>query len=77
MPAWFNKRLLQYFYKLGKAFDEMGTFDKQIVLDLAKPELFSRLQFLTFQLKATNLYWNPMLKKNKAFKQRFAKPYEG
>jgi len=77
MPAWFNKRFLQSFYELGKAFGETEAFDKQIVPDLAKPEMFSRFRFLVFKLMAQNLYWNPMLKKNKAFEQRFAKPYAG
>jgi len=77
MPAWMNKKLLKSFYELGKTFGESGKFNKQIVLELAKPERYSKFRFWIFRLLAHNSYWNPTLKKNNAFKQRFAKPYLG
>ena len=74
-PAWMHKKLFKSFYELGKTFGETGEFNKQIMLKLAQPERLSRFRFWVFRLAGHNLYWNPMLKKNKAFEKRFAKPY--
>ena len=74
-PAWMNKNLFKSFYKLGKTFGQTAQFDEQIVCKLAQPERLSRVKFWVFRLVGHNLYWNPMLRKNKAFEKRFAKPY--
>jgi len=77
MPAWMNRGLLKSFYELGRTFGETREFNKHIVLNLSKPERYSKFRFWIFRLFAHNSYWNPMLKKNNAFEQRFAKPYLG
>ena len=74
-PAWMNRKLFRSFYKLGKTFGETGEFDKQIVLKLARPERLTKFGFWVFKLLGHKLYWNPLLKKNNAFKKRFDKPY--
>ncbi len=75
MPAWFNKKLLDSFYKLGEAFGEKREFDERIVLDIAKPERFSKAKFWYFRIVVQKFYWDRMLRKNNAFRQRFARPY--
>jgi NAD(P)H-dependent FMN reductase len=73
-PAWMTRKLFKSFYELGKSFGENGEFDEQIVLNIAKPERYSKFQFRVFKLLGNN-YWNSMLKKNNAFEKRFDKPY--
>lgn len=74
-PAWMNKKLFKSFYELGKSFGETGEFDKPIVGKLAQPERLTKFGFLAFKLSGKIFYWDKMLKKNKAFEKRFAKPY--
>ena len=74
-PDWMNRKLFKSFYKLGKTFGETGEFNQQIMLKLAQPERLSRFSFWFLRLTRHHLYWNPMLKKNKAFEKRFARPY--
>ena len=74
-PAMMTRKLFKSFYELGKAFGETGEFDQEIMLKLAQPERLSRFSFWALRLTGHNLHWNPLLKKNKAFKKRFARPY--
>lgn len=73
-PALMTKNLFKSFYELGKGFGETGELDRHIVRELARREKTTRLQFWILKLMGCN-YWNGMLKKNKAFEKRFAKPY--
>lgn len=74
-PAWMNMRLFKSFFELGRTFGQTGEFDDRIVRKLAKPERLAKLQFRLFNFLANRAYWNPMLRKNNAFHQRFAIPY--
>jgi len=74
-PSLMTRKLFKSFYELGKAFGQTGEFDEQMIRNLAQPERLSRFRFWIFRLAGHHLYWNPMLKKNKAFEKRFAKPY--
>jgi multimeric flavodoxin WrbA len=77
-PAWMNKKLFKSFYQMGKGFGETGKFDEQIIHKLTKPEKHSKFGLLGLRLfnKIGNFtYWDKMLKANKAFDKRFAKPY--
>jgi len=74
-PDWMNRSLFKSFYKLGKAFGETGESDKQIVFKLSQPERLTKFYFWILRLIMHKLYWDKMLKKNKAFEKRFARPY--
>lgn len=75
MPERMNRKLFNSFYQLGESFGKTGEFNNQIVLKLRQPEKITRFQFFFMKFFGHSLYWNPMLKKNKAFEKRFARPY--
>ncbi len=75
-PEFMNKKLFKTFYKLGITYGKTGKFDEKLVSQLARPEKLSRFQFWFTRIISDAIYWNPMLKKNKAFKKRFDRPYE-
>jgi NAD(P)H-dependent FMN reductase len=78
-PDWMRRETLALFRELGKRFGHEGNFDAKLVHKLAKTERMSRTGLLIFKLLSKtgiiNLYWDGILKKNKAFEQRFNKPY--
>jgi NAD(P)H-dependent FMN reductase len=75
LPERMNRKLFNSFYQLGETYGKTGEFDKQIVLKLKQPEKINKRQFFVMKFFGHSLYWNPMLKKNKAFDKRFARPY--
>jgi NAD(P)H-dependent FMN reductase len=79
-PPWMTRKLFDAFYRLGLLFGKTGTFDQDIIQSLANRERMSGFIRALFRLLAitglTNFYWDTQLKKNKAFKNRFDKPYE-
>lgn len=70
-----SKRLNEKLYKLGITFGKTGEFDRDIVYQLTQPEKLTKFGFWLFKLVAENLYFNNMLKKNKAYDRRFYRPY--
>jgi len=79
MPSMMTRGLFKSLYLLGRKFGETGSFDRQIVLNLGKPERLTGLRLLSFRLIGRYLsrskYWDRKLKENKAFDKRFARPY--
>lgn len=79
MPPNMTKKLFGQFEKLGSYFAEFHNFDPKIMKQLRKPYKFSALRVFLFKLISktglTNFYWDMNLKKNKAFEQRFDKPF--
>ncbi len=79
-PAYMDKKWLKKIVELGKNIAENDRFDENIIQDLSKPEKFSKMSrfFLTIAKKTgfLNTYWNQQLRKNKAYKKRFDKPYQ-
>ncbi len=73
-PALMTRKLFKSFYQLGKYFGYTREFDDDIVRRLARPEKVNKLHSLMLKYIGTNLYWNPMLKKNNAYSKRFARP---
>lgn len=79
-PSWMTKKILNSFVKLGHIYSEKGKFDKDIIQKLAprkrlsagKIRVYRFLDFIGF----TNMYWNMMLKKHKAYDKRFAHPFK-
>lgn len=49
-PNWMTRKLFQSFYEFGKTFGETGEFDEQIMIKLARPERYSKLQLLILRL---------------------------
>jgi len=79
MPSWLTKKLFNRFQNLGEYFAKTNTFSPKIKSSLRKPykmSLMSRFGFNVLnRIGFTNIYWNSMLKKNKAYKNRFDKPF--
>ena len=73
-PAPMTRKLFKSFYQLGKFFGHTGKFDDDIVRRLSKPEKVNKLYSLMVKYIGTNLYWNPLLKKNNTYSKRFARP---
>jgi len=77
-PAWMTRGVLETFSKLGRSFGSRGEFDQELVAKLAQPVRFRGAGLImarVFAKMGEMFYWNPLLKKNKAYHKRFAKPY--
>lgn len=78
-PAWMVRKMLQRMSELGKYFSENKQLNPEIIQQLARPEhLGTGTKIVMKLLKPTgitNMYWNMQLKKNKAYDQRFARPF--
>lgn len=80
MPEKMNKRLFKQLSTLGEHFEINGTFNIQIVEELASPNKLSKgkcklLQFLGRLGLSDNIFWNTMLKNNNARDKVFDKPF--
>ena len=79
-PGWMTKKLFSYFYQLGVAYANNGSFDTEIIQKLAPRERMSLTRKILFHLLritgVANMNWNMNLKKNNSFKKRFAHPYK-
>jgi hypothetical protein len=78
-PPFMTKKLFNAISQLGYHFGKTGTFQREIVQLLSKPEHLSGFSRFIFKLLAftglTEYYWNSQLKKNNAYDQRFNRPY--
>jgi hypothetical protein len=78
-PPYMTKKLFKTFYRLGNHFGQTGTFHRELIQSLAKPEHLSGFTAFFYRLLSftglINFYWNSELKKNNAYDQRFNKPY--
>ncbi len=79
-PPKMTAKLLDAFYQLGLRFGKTGTFDQEIIKQLAGKERFSPLAVLGFKLLSltglTDIYWTKQLKDNHAYDDSFARPFE-
>lgn len=79
-PPRTTRKLFTTFYQLGQLFAKNQQFEPQIVRQLAGRERFPCIMRWIFSLISwtgiTNMYWNMLLKKNGAYGQRFARPYQ-
>lgn len=79
-PPIMTKKLFQAFYNLGEHFSSTFQFDPLIIKKLRKPYKFNPLAIIIFRFLSlfgvTDLYWNMNLKKNNAYKHRYAQPYQ-
>ena len=79
MPPYMTKKLFTNFCILGEEFAKTGVFSAEIINKLRKPYKLSKSKLFVYsigkKLGLTEFYWNSNLKKNNAFEQRFAQPY--
>lgn len=78
-PAWMTRKTFGLFTELGQKFAQTGEYNQEIIDKLAQPIHLSGSRLFLYKLMGKigigNFYWNNQLKKNKAFDQRFARPY--
>jgi NAD(P)H-dependent FMN reductase len=79
MPPFMTRKLFVRFYQFGEHFALSGEFSAAIMKELREPYKLSfpkrMLMIALSSAGITNFYWNSHLKKNKAYGQRFAKPF--
>jgi hypothetical protein len=69
------EKLRRAFFDLGRIYGETGEFDKNLVAKLAHPQKVSVFGFWVVQISLRSLYWDHMLKANKAYQRRSDRPY--
>lgn len=79
MPPQMTEKLSRTFSTLGATFSRTGTLDREIIHQLQKPLRFPGFFIIFYWLLKligiTDLYWNGMLKENKAYVKRFNRPF--
>jgi len=80
-PEKSNRKLFDYFRKLGKELARNQQFNQDILQELKKTYMFSpAVRFVFRVIRPMGLfdrYWNKELKKNNAFEKRYDAPYSG
>jgi multimeric flavodoxin WrbA len=78
-PEKANKQLFEQMIAIGEIYAEKGIMDPVLKKEYEKMEYMSKssqILFSVFSLTGlTNFYWDYHLKKNGAYKKRYAKPY--
>ncbi len=78
-PHWMKRSVLKKFENLGYKFALREEFDRKLIEKLAKPVHLSPFTLGAYRLMnllgMSNYYWDMQLKKNKAFENRWEKPY--
>ncbi len=79
MPDKMQKKKKALFNRIGESVFNEGHFDGKAVEKLVRTESLSGFKLLMYKVLVktgvTNIYWNSELKRNKAFENRFARPY--
>ncbi len=80
MPESMNKKLFKQLNQLGACFERNGTFDRDIVKALGSVQSLSKGRCFLFEALgkvglSDAIFWNGMLKNNKAFERRFDRPF--
>jgi multimeric flavodoxin WrbA len=79
MPDKMQKKKKALFNRIGESMFSEGIFDGKAVKKLVRTESLSGFKLLMYKILAKtdilNFYWNSELKKNKAYDNRFARPY--
>lgn len=78
-PEKANKQLFEQMIMIGKTYGEKGIMDPELKKEYEKMEYMPKASQIIFSffslIGLTNFYWDYHLKKNGAYKKRFAKPY--
>lgn len=76
LPELFLRKTIHDFSKLGRCVLEGTAFNTECLKRLAYPEKLSGRQLSRYEKKGCGtMYWNVLLKKNKAYRQRYAAPF--
>ena len=80
MPEKMNEKLYSQLKILGEHFETKGSFHEETVKKLAKPYKLSKAKCKVLQSQSKiglgdTMFWNMMLKQNKAYDKRFDKPF--
>jgi len=79
-PEKMNMKLFSALNELGRQLGDQGGFDQQTANTFSSRERYSPILIPLMKLAAKmpfmRLYWDIQLKKNNAYKDRFARPYE-
>lgn len=80
MPDKMNKKLFNRLIRLGQYYEVNGSFDLEVIKELAKPNNLSKnksklLQVLNKLGLGDSIYWNIILKNNNALNNKFDKPF--
>lgn len=79
MPGFMTRKLFARLKRLGEIYEEAGRFDEKIMKKLMQPVEVKGfgLKFMRMakRLGLMDIMWNRFLKGNKAFGERFAKPF--
>lgn len=79
MPEQMLKKKKSIVMNIAKSLIANGKFDDELIRKISKPENISSSRKIIFKLLTRanigDIYWNRMLKQNKVFEKRFAKPY--
>lgn len=80
MPEKMNKKLFATLKELGSGYSRDGSFSKEVVAELRKPEHLTKGQCHMYDFMGRlgltdGMFWNMQLKKNNAFDHRYDRPY--
>jgi len=70
-----NRKIFDQFNALGASLIRDGHFQQDLLDQVAGPEELSWMMKQVMKTRASNFYWNMMLKQNNAFEKRFDAPY--
>jgi NAD(P)H-dependent FMN reductase len=74
-PALFTRALFGQFRELGRIFARSGQFDEGILKKLEKKDHYSKVELKINEFVARKMYWDKLLKKNRAADKVYSKPY--
>jgi hypothetical protein len=74
-PEFMTRSLFNGFRRLGQGFGATGGLDEELLRTMAGRERIPKLALVAASKISELLYWNPQLRKNGVFEQRFARPY--
>ncbi len=79
-PEKSNKKLFDLIEQIGRTYATTGIMDKSLKKEFEKEERMSKRAQFVYNIVSltglTNLYWDYNLRQNKAFKNRYARPYQ-
>jgi multimeric flavodoxin WrbA len=79
MPKYMTRKLFNNLKNLGRIYEETGKFDTTIIQKMMQPYEVKgfKLKFMRFakRIGLMDIMWNKFLKENKAFEERFARPF--
>ncbi len=79
MPENMNKKTFSRLERAGVLYEQNGKLEEESIREFGKLYRYSKkeLKKICFfrKLGLTNMFWNGMLKKNKAYKKRYNKPF--